>query len=151
MTVELRRARSADADAVAEVLFASRGTFLPYLPSPRAEDEVRRWIADTVIPTQEVTVALADGRIVGFIGLDQHDGASWVASFYLQPGHTSQGIGARLLAQLLERARRPVRLWCFQQNAGARRFYERHGFKAVKFTDGRDNEERTPDVLYELA
>jgi hypothetical protein len=44
-----------------------------------------------------------------------------------------------------------VRLWCFQANSGARRFYERHGFVAVEFTDGHDNEEGCPDVLYERS
>jgi hypothetical protein len=28
------------------------------------------------------------------------------------------------------------------------RFYERHGFVAARRTDGRDNEERAPDILY---
>jgi len=31
---------------------------------------------------------------------------------------------------------------------GARRFYERHGFRAIHLTDGRDNEEKMPDVRY---
>ena len=35
----------------------------------------------------------------------------------------------------------------FQKNEGARRFYERHGFTAVEWTDG-DNEEGAPDVRY---
>jgi ribosomal protein S18 acetylase RimI-like enzyme len=41
-------------------------------------------------------------------------------------------------------------LYTFQQNTGAPRFYERFGFKAVQFTDRSENEERCPDVLYEL-
>ncbi len=40
-------------------------------------------------------------------------------------------------------------LWVFQQNDGARRFYERHGLRLVRETDGSGNEERTPDALYE--
>ena len=52
----------------------------------------------------------------------------------------------------MERAkeRRPggFQLWVFQQNATARRFYERRGFVLVRETDGSDNEERTPDALY---
>ena len=39
-------------------------------------------------------------------------------------------------------------LWTFQQNARARRFYAKHGFVAVVETDGLDNEEKLPDVLY---
>jgi hypothetical protein len=41
-----------------------------------------------------------------------------------------------------------LRLWTFQANAGARRFYERHGFGATEFTAG-DNEEGAPDIRYE--
>ena len=37
-------------------------------------------------------------------------------------------------------------LWVFETNAGARRFYERHGLVEVERTDGSDNEERAPDV-----
>lgn len=37
--------------------------------------------------------------------------------------------------------------WTFAANAGARRFYERHGFVAIAVTDG-DNEEGAPDVRY---
>ena len=32
--------------------------------------------------------------------------------------------------------------------ARARRFYEERGCRAVRFTDGRDNEEKVPDVRY---
>jgi hypothetical protein len=42
-------------------------------------------------------------------------------------------------------------LWCFQRNTRARRFYERRGFAPIRFTDGSANEERCPDVLYELS
>ena len=42
-----------------------------------------------------------------------------------------------------------LRLYTFARNAGARRFYERHGFVAVAFGDGSANEEGEPDVRYE--
>lgn len=151
MAVELRRAQPADASDVATVLITSRRTLLPYLPETRTEDEVRRWIATTVVPTQDVTVAVVDSKIVGILSTKCEKDASWIWLLYLLPSHVGQGIGSRLLAEGLPRLPRPVRLWAFQQNSGARRFYERHGFAPVKLTDGRDNEERTPDVLYELA
>jgi ribosomal protein S18 acetylase RimI-like enzyme len=55
-----------------------------------------------------------------------------------------------LLRHALSSLQPPVRLYTFQQNTGAPRFYERFGFKAVQFTDRSENEERCPDVLYEL-
>jgi GNAT superfamily N-acetyltransferase len=41
-----------------------------------------------------------------------------------------------------------LELWCFQANSRACRFYEARGFRAIRFTDGADNEEKTPDVRY---
>jgi hypothetical protein len=41
-----------------------------------------------------------------------------------------------------------LELWCFQANERARGFYEARGFRAIRFTDGADNEKRTPDILY---
>ena len=63
------------------------------------------------------------------------------------------GIGQRLLDKMLAEAAAGgvLRLWTFQRNAGARRFYERNGFVAVEFTDGNGNEQREPDVRYERS
>jgi hypothetical protein len=41
-----------------------------------------------------------------------------------------------------------LELWTFQGNSNARAFYETQGFRAVEYTDGR-NEENEPDVKYE--
>ena len=112
---------------------------------------MRRWIAGSWFREQEITVAVAPSGIVGFVAHKRSDDVSWITNLYLLPGFVGQGIGSSLLASALATTPRPVRLWCFQQNSGARRFYEHHGFKPIKFTDGLDNEERTPDVLYELA
>jgi hypothetical protein len=43
-----------------------------------------------------------------------------------------------------------LKLWTLQSNAGAQRFYLRHGFVEADRTDGADNEERAPDILYVL-
>jgi GNAT superfamily N-acetyltransferase len=69
----------------------------------------------------------------------------------VDPAWVGRGIGAVLLAHALRSLAPPVRLYTFQANAGARRFYERHGFAAIEFSDGQANEERRPDVLYEFA
>jgi GNAT superfamily N-acetyltransferase len=64
-------------------------------------------------------------------------------------GFVGRGIGGLLLAHVMRTLPAPVRLYTFQANHGARRFYERYGFVAIAFTDGQANEERCPDVLYE--
>jgi ribosomal protein S18 acetylase RimI-like enzyme len=35
----------------------------------------------------------------------------------------------------------PIRLYTFQQNQVAARFYERQGFKVIQYSDGSENEE----------
>ena len=84
------------------------------------------------------------GALAGILVLD----GDMVDQLYVEPGRTGRGIGSALLA--VARRERPegLRLWTFQSNAGAQRFYERHGFVAVRRTDGRGNEERAPDILY---
>ena len=64
------------------------------------------------------------------------------------PEAQGRGTGSTLLQKAMECAGGLLELWTFQRNHAARRFYERHGFTAVVFTDGADNEEREPDVLY---
>jgi len=63
------------------------------------------------------------------------------------PAFVGQGIGSLLLTHAMRCLAPPIRLYTFQANVGARRFYERHGFVAVEMTDG-DNEEHEPDVRY---
>ena len=61
---------------------------------------------------------------------------------------TGQGIGAQLLGVAKRERPAGLRLWTFASNTRAQRFYERHDFVATSRTDGRDNEERAPDILY---
>jgi GNAT superfamily N-acetyltransferase len=72
----------------------------------------------------------------------------WVDQLYVEPALTGRGIGAALLAVAKRERPGGLRLRTFASNTGAQRFYERHGFAEVLRTDGRDNEERAPDVLY---
>jgi len=91
---------------------------------------------------------VVDDEIVGFAARD----GAWLMNLYVKPGWTGNKIGAQLLkAVVIEAAAAtPVlRLHTFARNAGARRFYERHGFVAVAFGNGSGNEEGEPDVRYE--
>jgi GNAT superfamily N-acetyltransferase len=140
---------------VADVMLASRRAFLPYAVSPHTDSETRTWVRDVLFTSEEVFVALADGIVVGMMSIQRSDAdgpaIDWLNQMYVLPEHVCRGMGSALLEVALKSMRHSLRLFTFQQNAGARRFYERHGFKAIAFSDGRDNEERCPDVLYELT
>lgn len=157
--IEIRAARAEDADAIAVLYLASRRTHVAFAPLAHPDEAVRRWITQHVVPSGRVLVAMAEGRVIGFCGssvehAEPGDSSAdrargWIDQLYLAPDRVGQGTGSALLAAALATLPRPVRLYTFAQNTGARRFYERHGFVAVEFGDGSGNEEGCADVLYE--
>ncbi|MFC4058734.1 GNAT family N-acetyltransferase [Planomonospora corallina] len=139
----VRRARHGDAERIAEVFLAARGR-MTYLPRLHTDEETREWISGVVVPHHDVWVAEADGRVAGFAALNGH----WLEHLYVAPEAQGRGLGTALLAQVRKARPDLLELYVFQQNTGARRFYERHGFTLVALGDGGDNEERLPDALY---
>jgi len=128
---------------VADVFLAARAE-MPYLPEVHTEAEIRGYVRDRLLRELEVSVAAEKGRLVGFVALADE----WVKHLYVHPQAQSRGVGTALLDLAKERRSGGLRLWVFQENDAARRFYERHGFSLDQLTDGRDNEERVPDALY---
>lgn len=146
----LRCALTEDARAITNVLIESRRAFLPFAPSPRSPEDIHDGVATQRIPTGRVTVAVLGERPVAVLAVSEDDDAGYVDQLYVLPGFENQGLGSALLRHAHDSIKRPIRLFAFQLNTGARRFYERHGYKAVALSDGHGNEEQCPDVLYEL-
>jgi len=138
----IRVAVPQDAVDIARILRAALSAF-DWMPVLHTPDEDLAFIGNHVLPHGEVRVAEETGAVVGFIAVRD----SWVNQLYLRPDATGHGLGGRLLAQATQ-GLDVARLYCFQANAGARRFYERHGFVAESFGDGANNEEGLPDILY---
>jgi GNAT superfamily N-acetyltransferase len=132
-----------DAAAIARV-FSSSLRLLTFLPKLHTDEEDRAFVENVVLKECAVTVAEAAKGIVAFLA--QH--GEEVRFLYTHPDFIGAGAGSLLIDIAKQSGETALELWCFQANVRARRFYERHGFKAIQFTDGRDNEEKTPDVLY---
>lgn len=139
----LRPASADDAPAIAIVLRRAFRISLPFLPELHTAEEDLWFIRNKVLAENTVWVAEVAGAVVGFIAFR----AGWIDQLYIDPDHQGRAIGPALLANALE-DRTPRQLWTFQRNARARAFYEARGFRAIRFTDGENNEEKTPDVLY---
>ena len=141
---QVRPAGGDDADAIADAYLASFAAAYSFAAA-HGERQVRRWIAEILLLTDEVWVATTPNQaVVAMMALS----SDMVEQLYVAPNWTGRGIGGRLIE--LAKALRPggLDLYTFQVNSGARRFYERHGFVDVARGDGSGNEEGQPDIRY---
>jgi GNAT superfamily N-acetyltransferase len=96
----------------------------------------------TLTPTHAGVIAEHDGEPVGFLYLiAEADPArgTLLDNLHVAPGARGAGLGRQLLSRAAAEiaARRwpaGLHLWVFDANAGARRFYERHGAVPVDRT-----------------
>jgi len=143
LTPDLRRVDPAESDVVADLWFTSRRANAPAIPpAVHSYDEVREWMRETVCCRMDVWLAQDERRRpLAMMALD----GPTVDQLYVAPEATGRGVGSRLLA-LAKSGHTALELWTFQSNRRAIGFYEHHGFRSVRRTDG-ENEERSPDIL----
>jgi len=145
MSVVCRPATDADVDAIATVRIrtwqaAYRG-IMPqdYLDALTPAAEAARMRGRGVAPGN--SVAERAGTVVAWSMVAPYrdddvpapqPGCGELFAIYVLPEHQGAGVGRALLAYSLEQLGdlRPVLLWVARDNAPARRFYERHGFRA---------------------
>jgi len=80
------------------------------------------------------SVVEVDGRFAGYTQVDTGELDDYLRMLILLPEWRSHGVGAHLLATILEAARgegRGLALRVFRTNGSARRFYEREGWQVV--------------------
>jgi putative acetyltransferase len=127
--VRIRPATPADVPELARISAASyRATFLPIL------GETGLALRDAAFFEQRFPDEIPwlhigeDGtsRILGFHQVKE----GLLIMLFLEPALTGRNLGAQLLADAESKG--AVRLECFRDNHGARRFYERHGWHATE-------------------
>jgi GNAT superfamily N-acetyltransferase len=147
--VEIRPAREDEIEALTRLFVRARNQmdYLPLVP----EEHIPQ-IANRIREHEEIWLAEEDGRLLGFLGIEESTnlgGAAVLEKLYVEPGEQGRSIGAALLDKAKELRPKGLYLWVFQRNDGARRLYERNGFRLVRLTDGAENMEHEPDALYE--
>ena len=146
--VDLRPAFPSDACAIAAVHADSLLATYPHLPISRRSVETGRaarealWASRLREPSsgQSTVVAVYGDQVCGFVYLgpspdSDNDPAAvgQILSIHVSPTLTGRGVGARLMsaaiAGLVAEARNAITLWVVADNDGARRFYERLGWR----------------------
>ena len=139
------RLRSGERKDIAPIALMLRTSYdrMPYIPRLHTADEDLAYVAG-LLSDHEVWVADDGEGVRGFAVLS----ADQLLQIHVTPGDQNRGVGSLLLDKAKERLPEGFSLWVFQQNTGARRFYERHGLELVRETDGQGNEENEPDAQY---
>ncbi|TSA14753.1 MAG: N-acetyltransferase [Betaproteobacteria bacterium] len=95
---------------------------------PHPLSEQREYFLSQVLPANQVTLALLDSRLVGFMAASRES----VCQLHVQVGFHRQGIGSALLGLAKERSSGSLWLYTFTRNVRACAFYEKHGFVVVE-------------------
>jgi putative acetyltransferase len=143
MTYLISKLSLEDSDTLARIHRSAFDDRLPWLAGRHTPEEDQWFIRERVFPICDIWGACVGPTIEGFIAFREH----WIDHLYVLPEAQGRGLGSALLEQA--RSAFPhLSLWTFQRNRQARAFYEAKGFLLVEETDGSDNEEHEPDVLY---
>ena len=135
--MSVRPALPSDAPALGEIL-SDWIDATPWMPRLYSRGEDTDFVAD-MIRAGGVDTLLTDDYPSGF--LEETDGH--ISALYLAQEARGKGGGAMLIDAA--KARHPsLDLWTFEANAGAIRFYRRHGFAEAE--RGADNAEGLPDM-----
>ena len=132
-----------DAAEAVRIFRESRADAMPWLPALHTPEEDLAWFQRAL--AGESYVFEEEGRIVGFAVLREGE----LDALYVAPEAQRRDVGSALFRRAQQARPEGFAWWVFRDNARARRFYEALGGRLLYGTDGRANEERTPDARYE--
>ena len=95
----------------------------PYMPREELREEMSAGVA---FLGSEV-----DGELAGVMGTQDVQDVTLIRHAYVRTAQRNRGIGGRLLAQIMEKATRPVLIGTWAGAVWAVRFYEHRGFQVV--------------------
>ncbi len=139
----IRDAEPDDLPAVSVLLGETwHATYDAVYGEERVEELTRRWHAvgtltrETALPDRRMLVAVVDGRVVGMASVRRVEDGAMLDRLYVLPDAQGGGVGTALLTRCLSAFPGCARmiLEVEPSNAGAIRFYERHGFQVAGTT-----------------
>ena len=135
----------ADLAVTAAVWYRSGKDEYSYLPDFQAltPGKAKEVFKEMIAGPCDIWVDEDDGTIRGFLAMK----ASYIDRLYVDPAQQRSGVGEGLMAFAKSLQPDGLELHTHQQNQRARAFYEKHGFKAIRFGVSAPPES-VPDVEY---
>ena len=142
----IRPFRADDEPAVVGVWHRSGQAAYTFLPTWQAFtlEHAGTVFRDVIRARCAIWVGTLDAQIVAYLAMN----GSYVDRMYVDPSQWRRGWGTRLIACAKSLSPAGLELHTHQENQTARRLYEKHGFKAVRFGVS-PPPESSPDVEYQ--
>jgi GNAT superfamily N-acetyltransferase len=141
----IRPYKSGDYAAITSLWRQAREQAFPEFQREKGHtfEEDQAYFRDVILINNDVWVAEVDGEAVAFMAIS----GDFIDQLFVDPGQQRNGLGKALLDHA--RTLSPEHLWLFtlQINTNGRAFYEKNGFRAVKFGFSPPPESE-PDIEY---
>ena len=141
MNVKFIKAIDEDAAEISQILedWAASNHEIPLVHNVEERADYGCWLLEHT----SVTMIHNSSGVVGFLALEKHI----IQALYIKKGFQGFGFGQAAI-KFAQKQFKELRLWVFQSNIGAQKFYQRLGFQIVEKSDGEDNDYRLPDIFY---
>ena len=141
MNVKFIKAIDKDAAEISQILedWAASNREIPLVHNVEERADYGRWLLEHT----RVTMIHNSSGVVGFLALEKHI----IQALYIKKDFQGFGFGQAAI-KFAKKQFKELRLWVFQSNIGAQKFYQRLGFQIVEKSDGEDNDYRLPDIFY---
>jgi ribosomal protein S18 acetylase RimI-like enzyme len=144
--LNVRKMLESESTAVVGLWHATKKSAYPYLPleQGRTLEGDSDFFHQVILQRCDIWVAEQQGKLVGFLAIH----GSYIDRLYVSPNVQRCGIGAALLTHAMKLSPAGLELHTHQKNLTARSFYEKHGFRSVRFGVSPPPESE-PDIEYQ--
>ena len=141
MKVQLVKGVASDAAEISQTLedWAEATSWLPIVDSAIERADYGRWLLEHT----QVTILRYNSQFVGFLALE----GNIVQSLFIKVAFQRLGFG-QVAINYAQKQYTELRLWVFQANTDAQKFYQKLGFEALETTNGQGNDYCLPDIFY---
>lgn len=131
----LREVTCQDYDFVYDV---KKITLKPYIEEIWGwDDRVQKKFCDEGFEVETHMIITYDGEDIGILETNELESRIEIVELQILPKYQGKGIGTSILKDIIEKYKgtsKRIGIGCFKQNGGAKRLYERLGFKLIKET-----------------